>query len=103
MAFVKKKKQRPLTLAEQAWIDEKLNAYKKVYKQFKGEIVFKVENLSQDVLFTSRYNTEKELIEDAKGIVAKLNEMSNGKLNWVLVSAKLIDNKNKDIKEDNED
>lgn len=84
-----KKKQRPLTKAEQDYIDAKLNVYKKFYKPLKGEIVYKKKKLSQECLRRSSYNNEEELKLDAKDTVDRMNAIDPNK-DWVLVSAKII-------------
>ena len=89
MAFQKKKKPRPLTKAEQAWIEEKLNASKKWHKPLKGKFVYKRDGSTQEVVCTARYNTEEELRADAESAVARMNELDKGK-HWTLLSCEIV-------------
>ena len=89
MAFQKKKKPRPLTKAEQAWVDEKLNVYKKWYKPLKGQFVYKRDGCTQEVVFNARYNTEEELKLDAESTVAKMNELDKGN-HWTLLRCEIV-------------
>ena len=89
MAYQKKKKFHAETLEERAWIEEKLNVYKKWNKPYKGEIVYKREGSNQEVVKTARYSTYDELNADAKSIVETMTKLDNGK-KWILVSAKIV-------------
>ena len=84
-----KKKKHIETPAERAWIEEKLNVYKKWNKPYKGEIVYKREGSSQEVVKTARYSTYDELNDDAASIVETMTKLDNGK-KWILVSAKIV-------------
>ena len=90
MAWKPKKKPKPLSKEEQAFVQEKLNAYKKFFKPLKGEIIYKVEGSSQEVVATARYYTEYDVKKDAEDIVACMNALSKGSKRWVLVNAKVI-------------
>ena len=87
MAFQKRKKPRPLTKEEQAYVEEKLNVYKKFFKPLKGEFIYKVEGSKQEVCATARYHTEEELKKDAEDTVARMNQL-DGERHWILVSWK---------------
>ena len=89
MAFQKKKKPRPLTKAEQAWIEEKLNASKKWHKPLKGRFVYKRDGSTQEVVCTARYNTEEELKADAESAVARMNELDKNH-HWTLLSCEIV-------------
>ena len=90
MAFQKKKKKpRPLTKAEQAWIDEKLNVYKKWYKPLKGQFIYKRDGCTQEVVFNARYNTEEELKLDAESTVARMNALDKNH-SWILLRYEII-------------
>lgn len=90
MAFYqKKKKPRPLTKEEQAYVDEKLNAYKKFFKPLKGEIVYKRDDCSQEVVFTARYDTEDDIKHAGEEAVARMNELDSGK-HWSLMSWRVL-------------
>lgn len=89
MAFQKKKKPRPLTKEEQAFVEEKLNAYKKFFKPLKGEFIYKRDGSSQEVVATARYYTEEDIKKDAEATVARMNELDKGK-HWSLVSWRTV-------------
>ena len=89
MTYQKKKKFHVETPEERAWIEEKLNVYKKWNKPYKGEIVYKREGSNQEVVRTARYFTYDELNADAKSIVETMTKLDNGK-KWILVSAKIV-------------
>ena len=89
MTYQKKKKFHAETLEERAWIEEKLNVYKKWNKPYKGEIVCKREGSSQEVVRTAKYFTYNELNADAASIVETMTKLDNGK-KWILVSAKIV-------------
>lgn len=100
MTWKPKKKPKPLSREEQVYVQEKLNAYKKFFKPLKGEIIYKVEGSSQEVVATARYYTEDDIKKDAEEIVARMNELSKGEKKWVLVSAKSIGREELDHEED---
>ena len=89
MAYQKKKKFQVETTEERAWIEEKLNVYKKWNKPYKGEIVYKREGSNQGVVSTAMYSTYDELNADAKSIIEAMTKLDNGK-KWILVSAKIV-------------
>ena len=89
MAYQKKKKFHIETPEERAWIEDKLNVYKKWNKPYKGEIVYKREGSSQEVVSTAKYSTYDELNADAANIIDELTKLNNGK-KWILVSAKIV-------------
>ena len=89
MAYQKKKKFHVETPEERAWIEEKLNVYKKWNKPYKGEIVYKREGSNQEVVSTAMYSTYDELNADAKSIIEAMTKLDNGK-KWILVSAKIV-------------
>ena len=89
MAYQKKKKFHVETPEERVWIEEKLNVYKKWNKHYKGEIVYKREGSSQEVVSTAKYFTYDELKADAASIIEALTKLNNGK-KWILVSAKIV-------------
>ena len=99
MTYQKKKKFHVETPEERAWIEEKLNVYKKWNMPYKGEIVYKREGSNQEVVSTAMYSTYDELNADAKSIIEAMTKLDNGK-KWILVSAKIvgqsIDDKEKD-------
>ena len=88
MAYQKKKKYIQ-TPEDKAFVQEKLNAYKKWHKPYKGEIVLKLEGCEQDFVFKCAYATNDELEADAHAKVDSLNAISNGK-KWTIASAKLV-------------
>ena len=88
-SYKKKKKFHVETPEERAWIEEKLNVYKKWNKPYKGEIVYKREGSSQKVVRTAKYSTYNELNADAKSIIEAMTKLDNGK-KWILVSAKIV-------------
>ena len=87
--YQKKKKPRPLTKEEQAYVDEKLNVYKKFFKPLKGEFIYKRDDCSQDVVFTARYDTEDDIKRAGEEMVAKMNELDPEK-HWSLVSWRVL-------------
>lgn len=89
MAYQKKKKFHVETPEERAWIEEKLNVYKKWNKPYKGEIVYKREGSNQEVVSTAMYSTYDELNADAKSIIEAMTKLDNGK-KWILVSVKIV-------------
>ena len=89
MTYQKEKKFHIETPEERAWIEEKLNVYKKWNKPYKGEIVYKREGSSQEVVRTAKYCTYDELNADAKSIVETMTKLDNEK-KWILVSAKIV-------------
>ena len=89
MAYQKKKKFHVETPEERAWIEEKLNVYKKWNKPYKGEIVYKREGSNQEVVSTAMYSTYDELNANAKSIIEAMTKLDNGK-KWILVSAKIV-------------
>ena len=101
MGFQKKKPKKKIwTKQEQDWINEKLNVYKKWHRPLKGRFVGRRDDISQEVVYTARYNTEDELKIDAERTIAHLNEMDqNG--HWSLVSYEVISrDKAEDIDEE---
>ena len=99
MTYQKKKKFHVETPEERAWIEEKLNVYKKWNKPYKGEIVYKREGSNQEVVRTARYSTYDELNADAKSIVETMTKLDNGN-KWILVSAKIVGQSIDDEKKD---
>ena len=89
MAFQKKKKPPVLSKEEQAYVQEKLNAYKKFYKPLKGEFIYKRNGSSQEVVATARYYTKEDIKKDAEATVARMNEHDKGK-HWSLVSWRTV-------------
>jgi len=89
MAFQKKKKPPVLSKEEQAYVQEKLNVYKKFFKPLKGEFVYKRDDCSQEVVATARYYTEEDIKKDAEDTVARMNELDKGK-HWSLLSWRVI-------------
>ena len=89
MAYQKKKKFHIETPEERAWIEEKLNVYKKWNKPYKGQIAYKREGSNQEVVSTAMYSTYDELNADAKSIIEAMTKLDNGK-KWILVSAKIV-------------
>ena len=89
MAYQKKKKFHVETPEERAWIEKKLNVYKKWNKPYKGQIVYKREGSNQEVVSTAMYSTYDELNADAKSIIEAMTKLDNGK-KWILVSAKIV-------------
>ena len=90
MTYTKKKKKfHTETPEERAWIDSKLNAYKKWNKAYKGEVIYKREGCSQMFVRRSKYNSREELEADAKAIVDEMSAL-DAKHRWSLVSAKLV-------------
>lgn len=94
MAFKSKRKKPPvLSKEEQAYVQEKLNAYKKFFKPLKGEFIYKVEGSKQEVVATARYCTEDDIRKDAEETVARMNELSSKKdvgKHWILVSWRVV-------------
>lgn len=89
MAYAKKKKKFHIeTPQERVWIEEKLNAYKKWNKPYKGEIVYKREGSSQEYIRRSTYTTYDELNADAKKLIEDMEAIDDRK--WILVSTKII-------------
>ena len=99
MAYQKKKKFHVETPEERAWIEEKLNVYKKWNKPYKGAIVYKREGSSQEVVRTAKYSTYDELNADAASSVEAMTKLDNGK-KWILVSAKIVGQSIDDEKKD---
>lgn len=89
MAFQKKKKPPVLSKEEQAYVQEKLNAYKKFYKPLKGEFIYKRVGSSQEVVATARYYTEEDIKKDAEDTVAKMNKLDKEK-HWTLLSWRVV-------------
>lgn len=89
MAFQKKKKPPILSKEEQAYVQEKLNAYKKFYKPLKGEFIYKRDGSSQEVVSIARYYTEDDIKKDAEDTVARMNELDKGK-HWSLLSWRIV-------------
>ena len=90
MAYSKKKKKYHIeTPAERAWIEEKLNAYKKWYKPYKGEIVYTYAGATQLFARYAKYNTNDELNADAQILVDEMNALDKSK-KWKIVSTKII-------------
>ena len=91
MAWKPKKKTPELSYAEKQYVKMKLEEYKtKFFKPIKGQIIYKADECSQEIVETARYYTEEELYADAKRIVDSMNKNDREKRHWVLVSAKVI-------------
>ncbi len=89
----KQSKKRPVELsaAEKEYVRMKLEEYKtKFFKPFKGEVVYKVEGDSQEVVETARFKNEDDISVYAKSIVDRMNKLDKEKRHWVLVSTKTI-------------
>lgn len=89
MAFQKKKKPPILSKEEQAYVQEKLNAYKKFFKPLKGEFIYKRDGCSQEVVAIARYYTEEDIKKDAEDTVERMNELDKEK-HWSLVSWRVV-------------
>lgn len=89
MAFQKKKKPPVLSKEEQAYVQEKLNAYKKFFKPLKGEFIYKRDGSSQEVVATARYYTEEDIKKDAEDTVERMNKLDKEK-HWSLVSWRVV-------------
>lgn len=104
MAWKPKKKAPELSYAEKQYVKMKLEEYKtKFFKPIKGQIIYKADGCSQEIVETARYYTEDELYADAKRIVDSMNKNDKEKRHWVLISAKVIDKttiKNEENEED---
>lgn len=100
MAFQKRKKPPVLSKEEQAYVQEKLNAYKKFYKPLKGEFIYKRDGSSQEVVSIARYYTEDDIKKDAEDTIARMNELDKGKhwslLSWRVVSKSASDDEEKE-------
>lgn len=94
MAFKAKRKKPPvLSKEDRAYVQEKLNVYKKFFKPLKGEFIYKVEGSKQEVVATARYYTEADIKKDAEETVARMNGLSRKKddgRHWILVSWRVI-------------
>jgi len=105
MAFKKKKKPPVLSKEDQEEIRERLNASKRFFKPLRGEIIYKRDGSSQDVVATARYYTEEDIEADAKRIVDSLNSINNGK-HWSVISWRVLGNEmptNENQEENNEE
>ena len=89
MAFQKRKKPPVLSKEEQAYVQEKLNAYKKFFKPLKGEFIYKRDDCPQEVVATARYYTEDDIKKDAEETVARMNKLDKGK-HWSLLSWRVV-------------
>lgn len=89
MTFQKKKKPPVLSKEEQAYVQEKLNAYKKFFKSLKGEFIYKQDGCSQEVVATARYYTEEDIRKDAEDTIANMNKLDKEK-HWSLVSWRVV-------------
>lgn len=89
MAFQKRKKPPVLSKEEQAYVQERLNAYKKFFKPLKGEFIYKRDDCPQEVVATARYYTEDDIKKDAEETVARMNELDKGK-HWSLLSWRVV-------------
>lgn len=90
MAYTKKQKKFHYeTPAERAWIEEKLNVYKKWNKAYKGEIVYKNDRSPQEFVWRAKYNTYDELNADAQSIIERMTKLDST-TKWSIVSAKII-------------
>ena len=100
MAFQKKKKPPVLSKEEQAYVQEKLNAYKKFFKPLKGEFIYKRDDCPQEVVATARYYTEEDIKKDAEDTVARMNGLDKGKhwslLGWRVISKSTSDDEEKE-------
>lgn len=99
MAFQKKSKKAPvLSKEEQAYVQEKLNAYKKFFKPLKGEFIYKRDDCNQEVVATARYYTEEEIKKDAEDTVARMNTLDPEK-HWSLISWRVVSKDSQDEEE----
>ena len=98
MAFQKKKKPPILSKEERAYIQEKLNIYKKFFKPLKGEFIYKRDGSSQEVVSIARYYTEDDIKKDAEDTIARMNELDKGK-HWSLLSWRIISKSTNDDEE----
>ena len=89
MSFQKRKKPPVLSKEEQAYVQEKLNDYKKFFKPFKGEFIYKRDDCSQEVVATARYYTEENIKKDAEDMVERMNKLDKDK-HWSLVSWRVV-------------
>lgn len=90
MAYTKTKKKFHIeTPAERAWIEEKLNVYKKWNKAYKGEIIYKNNKSPQLFVWRAKYNTYDELNADAQSIIERMTKLDSSRT-WIIVSAKII-------------
>lgn len=89
MAYNTAKKKKIWTKQDQEWVDKMVNASKKWYKPYKGEIVFVQEGCPQEFVIRAKYNSEDELSEDAEQTIACMNSIDKSK-KWKLVSAVLV-------------
>ena len=89
MAYNTTKKKKIWTKQDQEWVDKMVNASKKWYKPYKGEIVFVQEGCPQEFVIRTKYNSEDELCKDAEETIAHMNSIDKSK-KWKLVSAVLV-------------
>ena len=101
MAFQRKKKPPVLSKEEQAYVQEKLNVYKKFFKPLKGEFIYKRDGSSQEVVATARYHTEEDLKKDAEDTVTRMNQLDKEN-HWSLLSWRVVSKSSSDDDLDDE-
>ena len=98
------KPKKPVVLSpeERAYVQKKLEDYKKFFKPIKGEFIYKIEDYPQEVVATARYYTEEDIKKDAENTIARMNA-NDKEHRWTLVSWRVVNKFEYDDGENNDE